>query len=236
MSGDPPSGQGRAGAQARTRGDNGPVTDTRLRSLAVAAVAAVAAAVFLGALALVAAAPGGTVAGWERDAFAAVNRLPDVLHAPVWAVMQAGSLLAVPVTATAAFWWDRRRLAARLLVGGGVAYVGALLVKTLVGRGRPEGLLEEVLVRGDPQSGLGFVSGHTAVAVALATAATPHLGRGGRIVVWSLAAIVGLGRIYVGAHLPLDVVGGAALGVLAGLVALAVIGSGRDRSAPRPQR
>jgi len=211
----------------------GRVTNARLWSLTAAGVAA---AVFCGALVLVVGGAGETVAGWERDVFAAVNRLPDALHAPVWAVMQAGSLLAVPVTATVAFWWDRRRLAARLLLGGGVAYVGALLIKSLVGRARPDGLLEEVFVRGDPQTGLGFVSGHTAVAVALATAATPHLGRGGRVLVWLVAAVVGLGRIYVGAHLPLDVIGGAAFGVLAGLLAVAVIPSGRDRAAPRSRR
>jgi membrane-associated phospholipid phosphatase len=38
----------------------------------------------------------------------------------------------------------------------------------------------------------------------------------------SLASLVGLSRIYVGAHLPLDVAGGAALGLLVDGAASAV--------------
>jgi len=40
----------------------------------------------------------------------------------------------------------------------------------------------------------------------------------------ALVVIVGIGRMYVGAHTPLDLVGGAALGVCAGCVANLLIG------------
>jgi glycosyltransferase 2 family protein len=69
------------------------------------------------------------------------------------------------------------------------------------------------------------VSGHSAVAVALATVASPFLGRRARRVAWTLAGLVCVARIYVGSHLPLDVVGGAALGWAAGALVLLVFGA-----------
>ena len=83
-------------------------------------------------------------------------------------------------------------------------------------RGRPDDLLDDVVVRGAAAHGLGFVSGHVAVAVAMATVAWPYLGRAGRAAVWALAVLVAVLRVYVGAHLPLDVGGGAGLGLAAG--------------------
>ena len=47
---------------------------------------------------------------------------------------------------------------------------------------------------------------------AMAAVITPYVARPWKIVVWSLAILVGLARVYVGAHLPLDVVGGAVMG------------------------
>jgi undecaprenyl-diphosphatase len=94
-------------------------------------------------------------------------------------------------------------------------------VKGLVPRGRPDGLLADVIIRGAEAHGRGFVSGHAAVLAALAAVAWPWLGRRGRITVSVLVVVVSLTRVYVGAHLPLDVVGGAALGLLvAGAVRL----------------
>jgi undecaprenyl-diphosphatase len=40
-----------------------------------------------------------------------------------------------------------------------------------------------------------------------------------------VAALVGVARIYYGAHLPLDVLGGAGLGILCGLVASVAFGA-----------
>ena len=83
------------------------------------------------------------------------------------------------------------------------------------------GLLADVVIRGAEAHGRGFVSGHAATLTALAAVAWPWLGRRGRIAVAVLVVVVCLARVYVGAHLPLDVVGGAALGLaVAGVVRL----------------
>jgi undecaprenyl-diphosphatase len=88
-------------------------------------------------------------------------------------------------------------------------------VKYGIGRGRPGAHLKDVIVRGAAQSGLGFPSGHTAVAFTLAGVAAPALPRRASGLAWAAAGLVGLARQYVGAHLPADVAGGVALAVAA---------------------
>jgi len=83
-----------------------------------------------------------------------------------------------------------------------------------VQRPRPAGLLPGTRRRGREPTGLGYLSGHAGVAVALGAAAFPRLGPGGRALTLAVVPVVGLTRIYVGAHLPLDVAGGAAMGVV----------------------
>jgi len=165
---------------------------------------------------------------FERDSFRLVNDLPGWLSVPVQGVMQAGALAAVPVAAGAAVAAGRRPLARDVACAGGAAWVAAKLIKLPVGRARPAALLHAVLLRGGPQSGLGFPSGHAAVAAALAGAASPYLSRRGRRLAWALVPAVGLARIYVGAHLPVDVIGGAALGW--GIAAAVHLLFGIDRS------
>ncbi len=150
----------------------------------------------------------------EQRAFRLVNGLPDRLFPPAWAVMQLGALAAAPAAAGAALLAGKRRLAVRLLTGGTASWTLAKVVKRVVRRGRPSTLLLGVRCRGHEASGLGYLSGHAAVATALAAAAFPHLDGRGRRASLALASLVGLSRIYVGAHLPLDVAGGFALGLL----------------------
>lgn len=163
----------------------------------------------------------GTAAAVRRDrvgrreaaVFRAVNGLPDRLERPLWVVMQAGALGAAPVAAGFAAAAGQRRLAGHLLAGGTGAWVAAKAVKQAVRRPRPVVLLAGTRCRGAEAVGLGYVSGHAGVVVALAAGALPHLGARGRAGVLLAVPVVGLARMYVGAHLPLDVLGGAALGL-----------------------
>jgi glycosyltransferase 2 family protein len=170
----------------------------------------------------------------ETDLFRLVNDLPAGLTPLLWPIMQAGNIVAVPVAALAAAAFRRFRLAVALGVGGGGVWLLAKVAKTLVIRGRPEALLGAVHVYGPPATGLGYPSGHSAVAFTLATLLSPYLERRLRRAVWIIALTVCLSRVYVGAHLPLDVVGGAALGW--GTAAAAHLLFGAPADLPSPPR
>ncbi|HZD69563.1 MAG TPA: phosphatase PAP2 family protein [Actinomycetes bacterium] len=172
------------------------------------------------------------VAALEVDAFRLVNDLPGFLYPPVWVVMQLGNLVAVPAVAVLAALTRRFRLAVNLLVAGVGVWLLAVLVKGMVERGRPAHFLHDVHIRGVPANGLGYISGHAAVAVALASVASPYLGRRARPLVWALAITVCLSRLFVGAHLPLDVVGAAAVGWAAGALVHLLLGAPGGRPSP----
>ena len=155
----------------------------------------------------------GRISPAEVTAFRAVNGLPDSIHLPAWATMQLGTLGAAPVAAGIAWLAGERQLAGRLLAAGTGTWALSKLVKQMVRRPRPATLLPGTHRRGPDAAGLGYLSGHAGVAVALGAAALPHLGPAGRALTLIAMPAVGLTRVYIGAHLPLDILGGAALGL-----------------------
>jgi undecaprenyl-diphosphatase len=156
------------------------------------------------------------ISGAERAVFRGLNDVSGIPFAPVWLLMQLGNIAVVPISALVALVTRRPWLAAMLALAGLLTWLAAKVVKQFVTRGRPSEILADVHIRGAAAEGLGFVSGHAAVAVALAFVALPWLGRRARWVVIGLAAFVCVARVWVGVHLPLDVVGGAGLGLLVG--------------------
>jgi membrane-associated phospholipid phosphatase len=82
--------------------------------------------------------------------------------------------------------------------------------------------------------GPAFVSGHAVLAFALAAIISPYLRGAWKALPWGLAIGVCIARVYLGAHNPLDVVGGAGLGLAVGgllNLALGIPAAARRRSA-----
>jgi membrane-associated phospholipid phosphatase len=175
------------------------------------------------------------VYGWEVAIFQAVNGLPDGLRSVLWVLNQYGTAITIPVATAVALAFRRWVLAAALAFSGVTVYVLAKVIKGYVDRGRPADLVADVVERENfsPES-LGYPSGHAAVAWAITIIVLASLGRPWRIAAIALAVVVPIVRMYVAAHLPLDLIGGAALGIV---VASAVVLLLRVRPAtadPRP--
>jgi len=162
---------------------------------------------------------------WEHRTYSAINDLPDALAPFVWPPMQFGSLPSPFALGAFAYRRNRRpEPAASIIAAGFAAWIMAKGMKKLVGRGRPHDFDSGTNLRlwTEIDGSLGFVSGHVAVAMASAGIIHRYVSPGLGVAAYGLATVVGVSRIYAGAHLPIDVLGGAALGVL---VSESVIGS-----------
>jgi undecaprenyl-diphosphatase len=161
----------------------------------------------------------------EQEIFEAVNGLPDALYVVIWPFMQYGVFVTIPILTLIALLFRRIRLALAMAVAGVGVYLLARVVKQFVDRGRPAALLEGVQERETFAAGsLGYPSGHAAVAAAMTVVVTPHLHGRWRLLPAALLVVVFVGRMYVAAHLALDLLGGAALGAAAGFAANLAVG------------
>jgi undecaprenyl-diphosphatase len=163
----------------------------------------------------------------EINLFRLVNELPSAVHAPLLGAMQLGALGAVPVFAGVALLRNRPRLARGILVAGTAAWLVAKVLQRIIDQEPPEIVLPNVLLHGATQAGLAFPATHVAVAAAMATVAGPYLSRPNRRLAWLGVAVIAVARVYVGAHFPVDVVGGAAVGWGIGSLVLLCLGSPR---------
>jgi membrane-associated phospholipid phosphatase len=160
----------------------------------------------------------GSVSELEKSTFRAVNDLPGAFYPVLWPFQQLGVLVVGPVTAIIAALFRRFRLAGALLVATAAKLGLERVVKSLVSRQRPgTSVGGDVHLRGDvSRHGESFVSGHAVLVAAIACLVVPYLRGRWKIVPWVIVGLVMVTRVYVGAHNPLDVICGAALGLAIG--------------------
>ena len=164
-----------------------------------------------------------TISPTESRVFHAVNGLPDALYAPLWLPMQLGNLVVGTVAG----------LLVALLDGDLTVAIGVLLTTALklvvervvrremadylAIRQRPGTSQLHAVLRGDvPSAGPSFPSGHVILVAAVGCVVTPSLPIGWSWVPGVLTVLVMVGRVYVGAHNPLDVTAGLGTGLLLG--------------------
>lgn len=177
---------------------------------------------------------GGRVGSAERAVFNAINGLPGWLYRPMLTAQYLG-VLAIPlIVAGGALVWRRWRLAAALALVVPCKLGLEWVAKLLVHRQRPGTTVPGAILRGVPHAGLSFPSGHAIITFAIAGLLVLVLPRLWGLVAFVLAAGNGLARVYLGAHNPLDVVGGAAIGLVIASVLDMIFDVARDRGRGPP--
>ncbi|MGK8507662.1 phosphatase PAP2 family protein [Nocardia asiatica] len=177
----------------------------------------------------------GIVDHLDHALFRVINTLPDGLARPVWLLQLAGVIGAPAVVSAIALTAHRFRLAVGLLL-----LIPAKLVverdilKSLVAHGRPGAVVPDAVLRDVPTAGLAFPSGHALVLFGMVTLLSPYASRGQLAAASAIAILAATARVYLGAHTPLDVVGGAAAGIAVGaLLNLIVRVQGQGRPTAR---
>lgn len=183
-----------------------------------AATAALAMVVFVALAALV---RGLGVGDWERSITRSVFEWPDAFAVVLRPAMELGNRLVAVVVAIVVGWRRGIRAGVTVCAGALAAWVVATVGKGIVGRPRISAVALGAPAR-DAVHSASFPSSHVAVAVAVAVGvALVGVGRP-RWALLPVALLTGVARMWVGVHLPLDLVGGALVGVAGALGAVAV--------------
>ncbi|MBN2083616.1 MAG: phosphatase PAP2 family protein [Anaerolineales bacterium] len=134
---------------------------------------------------------------------------------------QLGNMLTALIAAFLLILWNNLGLAFEIILGTLTLWLVVETLKALTDRTRPFLDLEGTKVIGWREPGRSFPSGHTAQIFFLAALLSFRFSPGawGIAALYAVAILVGFTRMYVGAHYPRDVIAGAVLGSVWGLLA-----------------
>jgi len=149
---------------------------------------------------------------------------PKWLDRVMWLATQLGNMVTAFLLVGLFFVLSYRRLAVEVILGTLTLWLLVETIKALTDRARPFLDLEGTRIIGWQERGRSFPSGHTAQTFFVMTLLSHRfqLGVGGTVALYAVAVLVGFTRMYVGAHYPRDVIGGAVLGSVWGILSTLV--------------
>ena len=169
---------------------------------------------------------------FQSSSFLFVNRFTQILPDTLWAWLTFfGNGWGVFAMAFPLLLLAPRLLTAGILTGV-IAALASAFLKSWFDLPRPAGLLEDGSFYriGEPLLNRAFPSGHTITAFAIASAlyfSVDTERRRPMLLIFVLAAMVGLSRSAVGAHWLTDVLAGAGVGMWCGMVGAVLAEIGR---------
>jgi membrane-associated phospholipid phosphatase len=157
---------------------------------------------------------------WVFLAFNVRGARPLWLDRIMLVFTQLGNGLTSLVIAGILFLTSERILAYELILGTLTLWLVVEMVKFLIHRPRPFLRLTQARIVGYRPIGRSFPSGHTSEAFFMAMLMAQHFHSSVWVVflLYTAAFLVGITRLYVGAHYPRDVLAGAILGSAWGLL------------------
>lgn len=149
---------------------------------------------------------------------------------PIWldhtmrSITEFGNGIVTLAIAVALYFFDGHDLAYEFIFGTLVLWLIVEILKVMIRRSRPFTKLTGVRVVGTRARGHSFPSGHTSQAFYTATIIVNyfHTGPGAAFLLYFVALLVGITRMYMGMHYPRDVLAGAILGTCWGLIGAAM--------------
>ena len=163
--------------------------------------------------------------GWDVSLFRVLNEVPAAAASvltPLSHLFRPTGIVVV-VVLTVVYVVARNRSVLPVVTGAvaaGAAWLLANAAKAIADRPRPYQVIADAVLRQQPAHGTSFPSSHTAVTLAVAIALLPFLSRSLAATGIGYAVLVGWSRVYLGVHFPLDVLGGAGIGMAVGGVVL----------------
>jgi membrane-associated phospholipid phosphatase len=149
---------------------------------------------------------------------------PAWLDRALWWVTQLGNVVTAILLAALFYGLNYHRLTVEIVIGTITLWLIVETIKVLADRARPFLALEGTRVIGGHERGRSFPSGHTSQTFFLMTLFIHQFQPGilGALALYTVAVLVGFTRIYVGVHYPRDVIGGAMLGSIWGVLMVLV--------------
>lgn len=178
-----------------------------------------------------------TLLAIDHGIFFFINHLPHAMLSDAAALIMSGigkSGIGWFVLAGILFYREEKKhplFFAPVILAGSASYVIVeLILKPWVARIRPMVDMGAVIV-GEAKSDFSFPSGHATIAWTMAIVLSRFEPRW-RWMFYTLALFISFSRIYLGVHYPLDVLGGAVLGIIIAWLSLTLGSYVRQRWTP----